>query len=58
MLKFGLKDLHPYNQGHLYQPGDRIAQIIILPYPNIEFEQVEELTNSERGSGGFGSTGE
>ena len=41
----------------LYSVGDRIAQIIILPYPQIEFTEVEELSNTERGEGGFGSTG-
>ena len=40
-----------------YKVGDRIAQIIILPYPQIEFNEVEELSNTERGDGGFGSTG-
>ena len=39
-----------------YQVGDRIAQLIILPYPQIEFEEVEELSETERGYGGFGST--
>lgn len=40
-----------------YNVGDRIGQIMIVPYPTIEFEEVEELSNSERGEGGFGSTG-
>ena len=40
-----------------YLVGDRIAQIIIIPHPSIEFEEVEELSNTERGTGGFGSTG-
>jgi len=40
-----------------YLAGDRIGQIMILPYPQIEFEEVDELSDSERGSGGFGSTG-
>ena len=40
-----------------YQIGDRIGQIIIIPYPQIEFEEVEELSTTERGDGGFGSTG-
>ena len=39
------------------QIGDRIAQIIILPYPKVLFTEVEELSNTERGEGGFGSTG-
>ena len=42
---------------HKYEVGDRGAQIIILPYPDIEFEEVEELSHTERGEGGFGSTG-
>ena len=40
-----------------YNIGDRIGQIIILPYPQIEFEEVEELSETDRGIGGFGSTG-
>jgi dUTP pyrophosphatase len=40
-----------------YKVGDRIAQIIIVPYPQIEFNEVDELSDSERGEGGFGSTG-
>lgn len=41
----------------LYNPGDRIGQIMIIPYPIIEFTEVEELSDSVRGEGGFGSTG-
>ena len=40
-----------------YKVGDRIAQIIIIPYPPIEFIEADELSDSERGTGGFGSTG-
>lgn len=40
-----------------YKVGDRICQIIIIPHPLVEFEEVEELSNTERGEGGFGSTG-
>lgn len=40
-----------------YKVGDRIAQLIVLPYPRIEIEEVEELSVTERGSGGFGSSG-
>lgn len=40
-----------------YSIGDRIGQIIIMPYPEIEFEQIEELSETERGIGGYGSTG-
>lgn len=37
--------------------GDRIAQMIIIPVSNVSFKLVENLGESERGSGGFGSTG-
>ena len=40
-----------------YNVGERIGQIIILPYPQIKFEEVEELSETERGNGGYGSTG-
>ena len=40
-----------------YKVGQRIAQLIIMPYPQIEFEEVKELTKTKRGDGGFGSTG-
>ena len=39
-----------------YEIGDRIAQIVILPYPQISFLEVEELSNTDRGTCGFGST--
>ena len=41
----------------LYNPGDKIGQIMIIPYPTIEFEEVENLSDSVRGVGGFGSSG-
>jgi len=44
--------------GNTYKIGDRIGQIIIIPYPAIEFEEVKELSETERGFGGYGSTGE
>jgi dUTP pyrophosphatase len=40
-----------------YKVGDRIAQIMIIPYPPIEFDEVNDLSDTERGDGGFGSTG-
>jgi dUTP pyrophosphatase len=45
------------NESEKYQIGDRIAQIIIIPHPYITFDEVEELSSTERGEGGFGSTG-
>lgn len=46
-----------YENAFKYNLGERIAQLIIIPYPQIEFEEVEELTETERGEGGYGSTG-
>lgn len=43
--------------GLVYEVGDRIGQILILPYPQIEFNEVEELSSTSRDGGGFGSTG-
>lgn len=40
-----------------YQIGDKIAQIMIIPYLQIEFEVVNKLSATKRGEGGFGSTG-
>ena len=40
-----------------YQLGDAVAQLMIIPYPQVEFEEVDELSTTERGEGGFGSTG-
>lgn len=40
-----------------YKVGDRIGQIIIMPYPQIEFVEVDELSETERGTNGYGSTG-
>ena len=36
---------------------DRVAQLVVMPYLNVEFEEVDELSTSERDQGGFGSTG-
>lgn len=37
--------------------GDRIAQLMFMPYDKVIFREVEELEETERGAGGFGSTG-
>ena len=39
------------------QPMDRIAQLVVVPVQQVEFEVVEEFAASARGAGGFGSTG-
>jgi dUTP pyrophosphatase len=43
--------------GKVYQVGDKIAQLVIIPYPSIEFNEVVELSDTNRGDKGFGSSG-
>lgn len=50
LINHGDEDFH-------IKRGMRVAQLAIRPVPRIEFEEVDELEDSERGSGGFGSTG-
>ena len=45
------------NEMQTIEPGERIAQMILLPYIKMEFTEVEELDVTQRGVGGFGSTG-
>ena len=41
----------------IIEPNERIAQLILLPFVPMEFQEVTELEETERGAGGFGSTG-
>lgn len=45
------------NDTYHFNKGDKITQIVILPIPYVELEQVTELSETDRGEGGFGSTG-
>ena len=49
----GMNEIYANN----YQVGDKIAQMIIIPYPEIEFEETDSLSESDRGTGGYGTTG-
>jgi dUTP pyrophosphatase len=40
-----------------YKVGEKCGQIMIIPYPKIKFREVQELSETQRGDGGFGSTG-
>ena len=44
-------------EGDVYDIGDRVAQLVIMKLPFVEITEVTELSSSERGEGGFGSTG-
>ena len=54
-IRFKYRIMQPFTKR--YNAGDRIGQLIIMPYPEIEFEEVDTLPDSDRGEGGFGSTG-
>ena len=45
------------NEPFVVNPGERIAQLVLARYEKIEWEEVETLDQTERGEGGFGSTG-
>lgn len=57
-IKFRFQTVYDYPKpGDYYKVGDRIGQMMILPIPTVELEEVEELSITERGEGGYGSTG-
>lgn len=49
-----VRDRNIYDYGFL--PGKAVGQLIIMPYPHIEFEETDTLSDTERGTGGYGST--
>lgn len=55
-VKFRFKKL-AWDNGEVYNVGDKIGQLIIIPYPTIELEEVSELSETVRNSDGFGSSG-
>ena len=48
---------HTGDDNPMYRTGDRVGQLMIIPHPKVEFIEVDKLSNSVRGDGGFGSTG-
>ena len=52
MIKLSKEDGRGY-----YSINERVGQLMILPYPQIEFDEVDQLSDTVRGAGGFGSTG-
>lgn len=55
LFKFKSTDISRFAKD--YTVGDRIGQLIIIPYPKIQLVEVAELSDSERGSSGYGSSG-
>lgn len=59
-VSFKFKPSYCFNKEDMdviYNVGDRVGQMIIVPYPHIEWEQVTELSETKRGKCGYGSTG-
>jgi dUTP pyrophosphatase len=55
MVTFNIKTNH--NTRELYKIGDRIAQLVIMPVPLVQYTEVDELSETSRGEAGHGSTG-
>ncbi len=54
-ISIGLINFNPFSRE--VKKGERIAQLVVLPIPYVQVHQVEELSDTARGAGGFGSTG-
>jgi len=55
-VKVSLVNLDPH-EDYVVEPGDRIAQLVVLPVDPVDFVTVDELPEATRGAGGFGSSG-
>ena len=53
-FRYKITDINPVS----YKVGDKVGQLVIVPIPTIVYEEVDELDETERGTGGFGSSGE
>ena len=58
VLKFSNKTKLSNHESLLYKIGDRVGQLMIMPHPKISFIESQNLSETDRGDGGFGSTGE
>ena len=56
-IMFKFRPINGIEDAYIYAVGDRIGQLIIMPYPSIKFVETDELSDTDRGDGGFGSTG-
>ena len=46
-----------YRDDHIYKVGDKVGQLVIMPYPEVTLMETDELDETDRGDGGFGSSG-
>ena len=57
-IKLRFNALKPDWPMKIYEAGDRVGQLVVVPYPQVQLAEVEELSESDRGEGGFGSSGQ
>ena len=55
-IRFRFKKTSTNAYEKVYDAGDRVGQLVIIPIPTIEFEEVEDVSETERGEGAFGSS--
>jgi dUTP pyrophosphatase len=56
-IMFKFRPINGLIDAAIYHPGDRVGQLLILPYPQIQLVEADELSSTDRGEGGFGSSG-
>lgn len=56
-FRFKEVDQSKYLEDKIYEVGDRVGQLIVVPYPTVDVEEVNELSSSDRGNSGWGSSG-
>jgi dUTP pyrophosphatase len=56
-IMFKYRPVHGLLDSKIYQVGERVGQLIIIPYPSINLVETTELSDTTRGADGFGSTG-
>lgn len=58
-IKFRFQAIQSSNYGEaVYQIGERVGQLVVVPVVTVEIEEAQDLEESDRGTGGFGSTGQ
>jgi dUTP pyrophosphatase len=56
-IMFKFRPRNTLLDARIHHVGDRIGQLIVIPYPKVKLVESDELSDTERGDGGFGSTG-
>lgn len=57
-IRFRFLNVSKHLAAEIYTIGERVGQMMIIPIPTVEFEEADELTETQRGEGGYGSSGQ